>query len=278
MNSRSRPLPPDLSTSSPRALDSLQRQFQAYVLRREPAVLERVRATGKADAATRMDVYADGYVIRLLEALQTDFPGLAALAGADDFERLGRAYIEAHPSRYRNLRWYGGALPDFLAAAPAWRERAGIADMARFEWAMSLSFDAADAEAMQREHLATVAPDDWPNLKFAVHPAVQTVGLRYNVAPAWSAQARGEALPAMQAAEQPVTWLLTRRQLQVRFRAMAADEAAAFERLREGETFAQWCEVLAATVGEDGAAVRAVQCLGQWLADGALAGWTLDPA
>ena len=41
-------------------LARLQREFQDYVLQRDPAVLQHVLGTGTADAVTRMDVYADG--------------------------------------------------------------------------------------------------------------------------------------------------------------------------------------------------------------------------
>jgi hypothetical protein len=261
----------------PDALASLQHEFQAYVLHRAPAVLERVRATGTADASARMDVYADGYVLRLLEAMQTDYPGLLAIAGDGGFDEFGRAYIASHPSTLRNLRWYGDGLAAFLASTPPWSARRELADMARFEWAMGTAFDAPDATGLSRGDLAAVDPGDWPRLTFTVHPAVRTVALETNVTAAWSAQARGEPLPALRAEKGVTTWLLTRRELQVRFRAMTPAEAAAFDRLSARASFAQWCAELGEAVGEQAAAAQAVQLLGQWLADGALAGFALEP-
>ena len=129
-------------------LARLQREFQAYVLHRDPAVLQHVLGAGAADAATRMDVYADGYPLRLLEALQTDYPGLRAITGGQDFEALGRAFIAACPSTLRNLRWYGERLSPFLETSPPWSDRCELADMARFEWAMACSFDALDAAGL----------------------------------------------------------------------------------------------------------------------------------
>jgi hypothetical protein len=256
-------------------LARLQREFQQYVLGGAPAVLQHVLGIGPADAETRMNVYAGGYVLRLLEALEADFPGLKAIAGDEAFRTLGRAYIAAHPSRFRNLRWYGGALPRFLASSAAWSERPELADMARFEWAMAASFDALDAACLNREALTRVAQRDWPRLRFIVHPAVQRVGLSTNVTRAWSAQARGEELPPLRRDPAPTAWLLTRRRLQVRFRPMAAEEATAFDRLAARAGFGQWCGELAPLVGQERAAERAVEWLNQWLADGALAGFAL---
>jgi Putative DNA-binding domain len=257
-------------------LARLQREFQNYVLQRNPAVLEHILGTGTADAGTRMDVYADGYALRLLEALETDYPGLKAVAG-EDFDALGRAFIAACPSTCRNLRWYAEPLAQFLATNPVWADRPELADMARFEWAMGTSFDALDAACLSREALTGVSVENWPRLSFIVHPAVQRVELKSNVTRVWAAQARGEELPAVRREATPTTWLLTRRRLQVRFRAMTSEEAIAFSRLAARVGFGQWCGELGDVVGEDRAAERAVEFLNQWLADGALAGFALEP-
>ena len=262
------------STAQSDDLESLQRRFQDYVLHGNPAVLRDV--AGAARAAIKMDIYADGYPQRLLEALATDYPGLKAIAG-EEFNELGRAYIAACPSTLRNLRWYGQNLAQFLASTAPWSDRPELADMARFEWAMGISFDALDATSLTREALGGIGAQDWPRLIFLPHPATQCVALTTDVPHAWSAQARGEALAPVQHEPVPVPWLLTRRSLQVRFRAMGPQEAAAFDRLGTRASFAQWCGELAEMVGEDNAARQAVEWLNQWLADGALAGFALAP-
>jgi Putative DNA-binding domain len=260
---------------TPSCLDRLEREFQAYVLERDPRILQQVRTDVNADATARMDVYADGYVVRLIEALQTDFVGLHALAGDELFDRFGRAFIAAQPSNFRNLRWYGGGLAPYLSSTAPWSEQPELGEMARFEWAMATSFDAPDAPSLQREQLSALAADDWPRVCFTVHPAVQRVRLTTNVAAIWSAQAHGEPLPAVQTGATERTWLLTRRELQVRHRPMADDEAVVFEGLASGASFAQWCAQLGEAVDEEQAAQRAAQYLGQWLAEGALASFYL---
>jgi hypothetical protein len=258
-------------------LARVQREFQRYVLQRDPAALQHVLAGDAAEAAVRMDIYADGYALRLLEALETDYPGLAALAASETFEALGRAYIAAHPSTFRNLRWFGGELAPFLESSSEWSQQPELADMARFEWAMAQSFDAPDAASLSREALASVSQDDWPRLSFRVHPAVQRVELTTNAPQVWSAQNRGEPLPPLSHGPARV-WLLTRREFQVRFRSMSADEATAFGRLATGIGFAQWCGELGDLAGQEHAAEQAIGWLNQWLADGALAGFALGAA
>ncbi|MBV8208807.1 MAG: putative DNA-binding domain-containing protein [Burkholderiaceae bacterium] len=261
------------STAQSDDLESLQRRFQDYVLHGNPAVLQHV--AGATRAAIKMDIYAEGYPLRLLEALATDYPGLKAIAG-EEFNELGRAYIAACPSTLRNLRWYGEKLAQFLESTSPWSIRSELADMARFEWAMGISFDALDSTSLTREALSGIGAQDWSRLIFLPHPATRCVVLTTDVPRAWSAQARGEALAPVQHEPVPAPWLLTRRDLQVRFRAMGPQEAEAFDRLAARVSFGQWCAELGEMVGEENAAGQAVKWLNQWLADGALAGVTLQ--
>ena len=97
------------------SLADLQRAFQDYLLASSDGFATAVRDTRKADRTTLLDVYRDGYALRLIEVLTNDYPGLMAMAGPADFDHLARAYIAAHPSRYASVRWFGQHLADFMA-------------------------------------------------------------------------------------------------------------------------------------------------------------------
>jgi uncharacterized protein (UPF0276 family) len=255
-------------------LAQLQHEFQGYVLDRDPAVLQHVSGTAAADAATRMSVHVRGYTLKLLGALEADYPVLKAIVGGEEFEALGHAYIAAQASISADLHGFEEGLLPFLDSEPRWSERPELADMARFEWAMARSFDAADENVLSREALTGLTAESWARLRFIVHPAVQRIELRTNAAHAWSAWARGESLPPLRRNAASATWLLTRQELKVRFRAMASEEATAFDRLAAGACFAQWCDEL----GPGVIAERAVELLNRWLADGAFAGVALAAA
>ena len=68
------------------SLGDLQRAFQDYLLASSESFQAAVRDTRKADRITLLDVYRDGYALRLIEALTTDYPGLMAMAGPADFD------------------------------------------------------------------------------------------------------------------------------------------------------------------------------------------------
>ena len=135
-------------------LESLQRAFQRHVYRPGRAMERAVLEAPRANAARRLGIYADAYRSRLVEALASDYPALKEVLGESRFDRLMRAFVAAHPSRTPNLRWYGGELARFLGHSSRGRGRRPLAELARFEWALGLAFDAQDAPLVGAEDAA----------------------------------------------------------------------------------------------------------------------------
>jgi hypothetical protein len=77
-------------------------------------------------ALRRMHIYADGYIQRLLECLQTDYPVLQKVMGEPLFDFFAKAYIWQHPSVSTTLYDLGAGFADFLRAS----QRAATPDMA----------------------------------------------------------------------------------------------------------------------------------------------------
>lgn len=253
-------------------LRDLQTAFQNHVLAGDPAIRARVAATTTgADPDTRLGIYTSAYRLRLLEALATDYPGLQALAGESGFDRLGRAYIDRHPSAQPSLRWYGGKLGEFLRHTPPWSGTPALAEMAAFEWALSDAFDAPDDTVLTVADMAAIPADAWPGLRFRVHPSVRRLDLQWNVPELWQA-ARDDKVAMPQAFPHPVGWLVWRRELETLFRSLAVEEAFALDALRTGRTFAEICETLTEWIDPSQVAGHAAGLLKRWIEDGVLAG------
>ena len=62
----------------------------------------------------RLDIYASGYVLRLLECMEADFPGLKAFLGSEVFELFAKAYIVTLPSSSWSLYDLGASFSSFL--------------------------------------------------------------------------------------------------------------------------------------------------------------------
>jgi hypothetical protein len=196
------------------ALRRLQEDFQRYVLARAGPVVQEIVDDATLGACARLEIYADAYRLRLLEALETDFTALHAFLGDEAFEALGRAYIERHASAHFSLRHYGRRMAEFLRTTPSYCENTLLGELAAFDWALTAAFDAADSPVVAVEEMAAVPADEWPRLSFAPHPSVIRLDLKWNAPAIWKAADGKQALPAPERAAHPIGWVVWRQNLQ----------------------------------------------------------------
>jgi hypothetical protein len=259
-------------TANHGSLGDLQRAFQDYLLAASDSFQAAVRDTRKADRATLLEVYREGYALRLIEVLTNDYPGLLAMAGPAAFDEMARAYIAATPSRHPSVRWYGGDLAGFLARTPPYDADACSIEMARFEWALGEAFDSPDATPISAEALIALPPEAWETLQFAVVPSLRRLTLAFEVPQAWQGHAEVEpgTLAPRRAAE-PTAWAIWRPAFVSNFRSLAPDEADLLDALQAGSPFPALCEAVAPVTGEDAAPARAASLLRGLVEGGMLA-------
>jgi hypothetical protein len=251
-----------------KTLRRLQEDFQGYVLTRDARMNPHVLGSAQVSIDERLAIYADGYRLRLLEALDTDYPGLHTVLGDDEFDAMGRAYITAHPSPYFSLRWFGDRMSEFLRTTEPYSKYPVFAEMAEFEWAKSDAFDAADSDVAGINDMAAISPEDWPDLTFVPHPSLRRLNLRWNVPTVWKEIEAEREPPALEENDYPIAWLVWRQGLLTYFRSLDVDEAWAIDAMQRGETFAAICEGLTEWIDAQNVAVHVAGFLKQWLMDG----------
>jgi hypothetical protein len=249
------------------SLVAVQHAFQDYVLHGTDGIADRIEPGRLADYQRRLAIYYDAYRLRLVEALGTDFDALVTVMGKEGFQHACRAYVEATPSMFRNVRWYGGNLAAFLRETPPWREQPWLADIAHFEWTLTLAFDAADAPHVRFEDLAALPGDAWCTLGFRLHPSASTIELRANAPAIRKAVDAGTPAPEPKLADEAVTWLIWRKDLSVHFRSLSAPEGCALRSAREGSSFPAICEGLCEWVAPEEAAGTGAGWLRTWVDD-----------
>jgi hypothetical protein len=261
-------------TTNAGSLADLQRAFQDYVLAGSAAFHAAVHDTSKADRTTLLDVYKDGYALRLIEALTTDYPGLMAMAGPTDFDHVARAYIAAHPSRHPSIRWYGRGMADFLSRTEPYSRTPAAAEMARFEWALGEAFDSPDATPITADALMALPQEAWETLAFTALPSLRRLTLAFEAPQAW--QRREEVEPGnleVERAPEPLVWAIWRPDLVSNFRSLDHDEAVMLDALAEGKPFPELCEAVASFTGEEQAPARAAGLLRAMVEGGMIAGF-----
>lgn len=143
--------------------------------------LERIVTPSKElSGLDRISIYAEMYVLRLLDVLREDFPLLQQALGPQRFEELARAYVVAHPSRHYNLNQFGRHMSSFLATRDE-RHAAFLSELATLERAATESFDADRADALSRAELESLEPEQWPALTLRFVPSVRLFAFRFPV-------------------------------------------------------------------------------------------------
>ncbi|MCB1893707.1 MAG: putative DNA-binding domain-containing protein [Zoogloeaceae bacterium] len=218
-------------------------------------------------------VYRHAWRARMIEALRANYPVLHRVLGDEAFAELGDAYLASHPSHRRSIRWFGDRLPAFVRQNPDLLPHPAVAEMARFEWALSLAFDGPDAEVLDVAALAALEPGQWAALRFTLHPTCQLLRLEWSVAPVWRELA--DAVDPNHQASRPEPLdhavLIWRKGLQPSWRSLAPLEAGLLEGIRNGLPFEALCALAGDVVGEPDAPAAVLGFVQQWLGDGILA-------
>jgi len=191
------------------ALGGLQRWLQAVIVHpgeigaavgsREAAALvppariaDVVLPSATLSAVERVGIYQGMYLLRMAEALEGDYPGLAHFLGEERWRRLVSEYVAAHPSTSYTLNVLGRRLPEWLRAHGEVPSRGFCFDLARLEWAVSEAFDAEEAPRLDGAAVETLGPDRWEGARLVPRPALRLLALGWNAAE-WLDTAKDES-------------------------------------------------------------------------------------
>ncbi len=173
-------------------LEKLQTNFCEFLMhgRHEGPIAAQLRSPGKRQAAQRLDIYRNGYFIRLEKALAHDFPISARVMGQSAFARMAGEYVLAHPSQNPSLRFLGHGFADWLRV----HAEAANADLADIEWAIMTVFDGRDCTTVKSDRMDAFAPTDWANMYVTLVPTLTLLSLASNADDVWRRRGEGRKL------------------------------------------------------------------------------------
>lgn len=187
----------------------------------------------------RLDVYAAGYVLRLVECLSSDFPALRAFLGEHLFETFARAYIVEHPPRARSLFDLGREFPRFLARTQPSPEQVptdqraflGLpANLARLERAASDASRALGLEAQAASPMGSALDALTGRICVRAAPCLQLLSLDYELVDFCRELEQGGSLAPPRCAAQHVA--VSRSRYRVTRTALTSKQ----------HDFLRWCE------------------------------------
>ncbi len=242
--------------------DTLE-ELQAYVLENNNTIQDEVTSPPQGDAAGRLRVYRNAYYIRLREILEADFATLLQLVAAEKFKKIAHDYIDSYPSSHFSVRYFGRNFSEFLStyagAEPIYQA------LARFEWALGIALDAADADVISMDDLQKIPPESWGEMQLIAHPSVATYTFQYNVIEIWQALDAERPVPDVIHSDERQQVLVWRKQNESYFAQLTQNESWALNALIEGQNFAEVCEGLCEWVDESEVAQFAAAALSRWI-------------
>lgn len=124
-------------------------------------------------------IYRNNMIANLMRALHDTYPLILKLVGNEFFRVTANEYIKCYPARSSNLHDYGEYFSDFLGEYPPSKNLMYLPEVAQFEWACHQIFFAADPLPFNLKLLESIAPEQYDQLHFILHPACQLCQFRY---------------------------------------------------------------------------------------------------
>jgi hypothetical protein len=152
---------------------------------------ELVKPSHSLTAAERVDIYHGMYLLRMVEALEVDYPALRHFLGEETFAEMVVDYVQAFPSRSYTLNRLGDHLPEFLGREQARPHAAFLHDLTRLELAITEAFDEEETPVLTPEQVKAVPPERWAEARLRPIAAFRLLELRHP-APRWLDAARND--------------------------------------------------------------------------------------
>lgn len=139
--------------------------------------LSHLKRAGRSDSLDRLAIYGFAYEARLVECIEKTFPCLKKIMGEILFQKHARCYLKSYRSRHYSVGTISQAFPRFLKK----HSSLFYAQMALFEWSVSLILDENDEAPETMTALNELPTDDGSALVFDMQPSLKMLCFAFPV-------------------------------------------------------------------------------------------------
>ncbi len=212
----------------------------------------------------RLDIYANMYFFRILEALGEDFPGVVKMMGHARFHNLVTSYLIKHPSKHFSLRMMGRHLPSFLKKHPLIKKWPSLWDLAALEWALLSVFDAEDAQPLTLEILKKIQPEKWATIPLQLIAGHSLLTLNYRVDLSRDKLLKNKETKIK---KESILLLVWRKGFKVFYRPIGNLESKLLKKLVQGTTLETLGEIAARYSGQEQGSIELAGLFNRWMGD-----------
>lgn len=168
------------------SLMAIQEEFQNSLLREYSNIKSFLNKPPIGEISTRLNVYQAGYVLRLVEVLEYEFPAIKQLLGDKAFYAAAEKYILKNPSKHFSLDTLGEKFYTFLKGTAPYKNRPYLAELADFEWQLSEIFILNSGMIMKKDELVKFAENDLVEYTFLPQETLRIKNYCYNISEFYS--------------------------------------------------------------------------------------------
>ena len=145
---------------------------------------------GKTDGAPsfkRFNVYRNNVAMSLRNAVTATYPVVEALVGEDFFAAMAQVFVANRLPSSPVLLRYGIDFPDFVKTFEPTQHLPYLSDVARVEWALNESYNAADAEPITIQAMSALDTEVLERVRCVLHPSLRLIRSDWPVLSIWHA-------------------------------------------------------------------------------------------
>ncbi len=142
---------------------------------------ELVKPSHSLSPEERVEIYHEMYLLRMEEALASDYPALKHFLGEEAFLALVKDYVQRYPSRSYTLNRLGDHLPQFLSEETGRPHAAFLRDLAALELAVTQSFDEEESPLLSLDQVQAIPPEVWGTSRLRASASLRLLELKHPV-------------------------------------------------------------------------------------------------
>jgi hypothetical protein len=227
-----------------------------------------VRSDARLSAIDRVEIYANMYFYRLLDAIKEDFPATLRVVGDANFHNLITGYLAEYPPGDSSITEASRYLAEFAWTSSAPEKWPFIADLIRLERAILEVFLGPDGRPLSVESMKGIPAAQWPSIRITVHPALQVINSEWRVDEILRAVESEQPLPEPKQERREI--LVWRNNYSVNYRPLDDLERSALSMIRFGYPFGAMCEAVATHGADSATPAEMSRMLMRWLTEGLL--------
>ncbi len=231
--------------------------------------------------AAGLSIYRNNYRSALVEALRSTYERTVRWVGEDAFRRAAAHHLIMHPPVSWTIDEAGARFDE--TCVQLFSKDPEVGELAWLEWTMLEVFTRENIEPLDTAEFGAAttqfSDEDWAGLRLQFLPGAKARVVGHDLRMLWNALDQdGFERPDLPVSEQRgiIVWREGERPT---FLMVDAEEARAFEQLRQGVPYGELCVALAgdgpSAESMQQAAMRAGAMLGRWLNEGIVAEFRL---